>query len=372
MNITRLVATAFVGGLALTAAACGDDGDPASTPSTPSAASTASTPSTATATTQRSTASTPATVEPSIRPTKGLSVVRTEDASFATQFVTLAAGDAWLPNPDNNQVSRVDGETGRVVAEIPVGNPDAYGFSPDPQSLTTDPAGQVWGGAFSTDSAVRIDPAKNKVVESVPLGIDPYGLAVTKTDIWATDFEENEVIRVDRSSGAEIARLEVASPTAILQATGAVWVTGHRDGRVLRIDPATNEITGTAQTSGTLEGMVYHDGALWVASNTGQAVERIDPSSLEVTSIPLPYNAYGIAAGPDGIWATASAPEGCDATNSVVVLIDPDREVVKAQYPVECAFAVAALAGGRAIVQSDTPSATTNAVLRWRPEGAAE
>ena len=365
MNRKKLLTATLASGTVLVAmAGCGDRDERAagassmtSTTATTSTAAESPTPSTTTAS--------PTPSEPP-RTVDGLTIERTDDAGFATQFVTLAAGDAWLPNPDNNQVTRLDGKTGRVVAKIPVGNPNAYGVTPDPQSVTTDPGGQVWAGAFSTDSAVRIDPTKNKVVESVPLGVDPYGLAVTETDIWVTVFEESLVIRVDRASGDRVARLSVPSPTAILAANGAIWVAGHRDGRVTRIDPVTNKVTGAAEASATLEGMIFHQGALWVASNTGQSVERIDPDSLKVTSIPLPSNGYGLAAGPDGIWVTAGAPEGCDETNSFVVLIDPVREVVRARRPIECAFAVAALPSGLVIVQSDRLVERQNVAIRWR------
>ncbi len=358
----------LAGALVLAAlAGCGNADEPAANPSSTTDTTDTTDPTDPPSTTAEPSTPSPPTPSPKPRRTvDGLTIERTADARFATQFVTLAAGDAWLPNPDDNQVTRLDGETGRVVAEIAVGDPDAYGLTPDPHSVTTDPDGQVWAGAFSTDSAVRIDPAKNKVVESVSVGVDPYGLAVTETDIWVTSFEQSLVIRVDRASGERVARIRVPSPTAILKANGAIWVAGHRDGRVSRIDPATNKVTGAADASPTLEGMIFHQGALWVASNTGQAVERIDPDTLKVTSIPLPYNGYGLAAGPDGIWVTAGAQEGCDETNSVVILIDPARRVELARRPVDCAFAVAALPRGLVIVQSDTMIDRRNVSIRWR------
>ncbi len=357
----RTLLTSFACGLVLVSlAGCGNGDERAAGGSSPS--------STTAMTIPEVTPSTPPPIpSPDTgRTVDGLTIERTEDARFATQFVTLAAGDAWLPNPDDNQVTRVDGRTGRVVAEIAVGDPDALGFSPDPQSVTTDPGGQVWAGAFSDDSAVRIDPATNRVVESVPVGVDPYGLAVTATDIWVTSFEESLVVRVDRASGDRVARLRVPSPTAILEANGAIWVAGHRDGRVTRIDPATNKVTGAAEASATLEGMIFHQGALWVASNTGRSVERIDPSSLKVSSIPLPSNGYGLAAGPDGIWVTAGAPVGCANTNSFVVLIDPVRRVERARRPLACGFAVAALPNGLVIVQADMGTEAHNLSIRWR------
>jgi DNA-binding beta-propeller fold protein YncE len=266
MNVRMRVAAAALLGWAglLGAPACGGDAEPSATaddaPSTTTAA-------------------------------VGLSVEGTEEAAFATQFATLAAGDAWMPNPDDGQVTRVDGGTGEVVAEIPVGDPDAPGFNPDPQSVTTDPDGQVWAGIFSTDSADRIDPETNEVVESVPLGIDPYGLVVTGTDIWATDFEEGLIVRVDRATGTEVARIEeLTSPTAILHAYDAIWVAHHRSGRVIRIDPATNTVNGSSETRGTVEGMIAFGDAVWVAWNSGRALLRIEPDELEVAILPLGAN----------------------------------------------------------------------------------
>lgn len=299
-------------------------------------------------------------------PTTGIVTEGVVASVFSTQFTTVADGDGWRPNADDGMVTRVDGETGDIVAEIPVGDPDVPGANPDPQSLTTDPSGQVWATVNSTEAAVRIDPAMNEVVESVPVGFPPYGIAVTDTDIWVTGFEEHLVVRLDRATGQEVARLtDQTSPTAIVAAHGSIWVANHRSGNVVRIDPATNAVVGTVATAGSLEGMAASADAVWVAGNSARKVVRIDAATLETVDVPFEINVYGVSVGPDGVWAAMGPQDGCDDENSFIVLIDAAQQEELGRAAVDCAFDVTALPSGLVLAGSDgEPSGFT--LLRWR------
>ena len=68
---------------------------------------------------------------------------------------------------------------------------------------------------------------------------------------------------------------------------GSVWVAGHRNGAVHRVDPRTNEVVATIEVPDTLCGeLAFGGGAVW-AMNCGQGgvswVYRIDPRSNRVT-----------------------------------------------------------------------------------------
>ena len=68
---------------------------------------------------------------------------------------------------------------------------------------------------------------------------------------------------------------------------GSVWVAGHRNGALHRIDPRTNEVVATVEVPDTLCGdLAFGGGAVW-AANCGQGgvswIYRIDPRSNRVT-----------------------------------------------------------------------------------------
>ena len=109
------------------------------------------------------------------------------EAKFAYLFTTVAQGDVWLPNPDDGKVTRVDGVSGEVRAEIDLHEPGSGG-NPQPQSLTTDPDGDVWAPLLTARAAVRIYPETNEIVERVPVRGRPYGIAAPENDHGLTDF----------------------------------------------------------------------------------------------------------------------------------------------------------------------------------------
>ena len=202
--------------------------------------------------------------------------------------------------------------------------------------------------------------------ETVELPVAPYGIAVTATDIWATGFEQGLIVRVDRATGREVARLtDLASPTAVVVAHDAIWVAEHRSGEIARIDPATNKVTDIVETGSTLERLTSSSDAIWAAANTGSALVRVDATSLEQTSLSLGSNAYGVAVSNDGIWVTIGPQQGCDETNSYVVLVDPERFEERGRVAVACAFSVAVGPTGLVVAGSDAfPPALVP--LRWR------
>lgn len=68
---------------------------------------------------------------------------------------------------------------------------------------------------------------------------------------------------------------------------GSVWVAGHRNGAIHRVDPRTNEVAATLEVPDTLCGdLAFGGGAVW-AMNCGQGgvswIYRIDPGSNRVT-----------------------------------------------------------------------------------------
>ncbi len=284
---------------------------------------------------------------------------------FAYLFTTVADGDVWLPNSDDGAITRIDGDSGEVRAHIDLHEPGSVD-NPQPQSLTTDPAGDVWAPLLMAGAAVRIDPRTNRIVERVPVDFHPYGVAATNTDLWLTDFEAGLVVRIDRSTGREIARIaEVTTPTAVVVAAGSVWVVDHRRGAVVQIDPATDRVVDRVHPLGSLEGIAASEDALWVASTSNRAVYRIDLDTRAFREVKVGAPAYGVAVGDAGIWVTTGPKNGCDTSNSAVVLIDRSSLRERGRTAISCAFAVGAAPGDLVVVGTDETEPTI-VTLRWK------
>src|SRR4051812_26333356 len=65
-------------------------------------------------------------------------------------------------------------------------------------------------------------------------------------------------------------------------AAGSVWVAAYASSRLVRIDPATNAVTGHVRVGASPCGLVAAAGSLWTDGFGTGTVERVDPARLKV------------------------------------------------------------------------------------------
>ena len=143
-------------------------------------------------------------------------------------------------------------------------------------------------------------------------------LAVSATDVWITDFNNDAVWRYQISSGL-FTSFPVSDPADVaVDGAGDAWFTQPGDvnapgtSNIGRIDAATGAVTSTPTTDGALtvaprDITVASDGQVWFTARfTPQAVGRLNPSNDSVTLFPVANTGpSGIAASPDGtVWFT--------------------------------------------------------------------
>ena len=68
------------------------------------------------------------------------------------------------------------------------------------------------------------------------------------------------------------------------EAGGLLWVSCTDVDHVQAIDPATNEVVATVETSVTPDGLAFDGTTLWVATEIGPELTGIDPSTQEVVA----------------------------------------------------------------------------------------
>jgi len=143
-------------------------------------------------------------------------------------------------------------------------------------------------------------------------------LAVSATDAWITDFNNDVVWRYHLSDG-QFTSFPVSDPADVaVDVTGNAWFTEPGDvnapgtSNIGRIDATTGAVTTTPTTDGSTTVAprslaVASDGQVWFTARfTPQAVGRLDPSNNSVTLFPVTNTGpSGIAASPDGtVWFT--------------------------------------------------------------------
>ena len=216
-----------------------------------------------------------------------------------------------------------------ITADRTVPVPDLIGFEMD--------GTQLWGLVAGT--IVRVDLATSKVTNTVALGgaTDLYNaIAVNADGLWATDWDNRTLYRVDRTTFKVVAAIPAGfAPKGVLADADGVWVADTHFGTVMRIDPATNTVDATITV-----GPTGNSGPNWLASGLGSVwtdipnnatVVRIDPVTNVVQATlhtPAGFTGCGgMAIGTEAVWVS-----GCDAsaalgrldpaTNLAVTVID--------------------------------------------------
>ncbi|MGH8875072.1 MAG: hypothetical protein ACRDVM_07460, partial [Acidimicrobiia bacterium] len=157
--------------------------------------------------------------------------------SRAPSLLVANASDVWVAHYESGAVTRLDAETGEVVAEIPLELPFDVGSGPDrrlflPNDLDVG-LGSVW--VLSARGALaQIDPSTNtvaRVVELTPKG--PTEVAIGTDAVWVAE-DVHGLTRVDPDAHqVSTIPLEVLDHAAQRVAVfdGDVYVAGDRLGR---------------------------------------------------------------------------------------------------------------------------------------------
>jgi hypothetical protein len=262
-----------------------------------------------------------------------------EIAITGADFPMVAFDAVWVVSAETEPaVVRVDPETNEVAAQIPVPGRGCNGMTAGFDS--------IW--ACASDGIARIDPASNTVVTVID--VDAVGqarLAAGGGSVWAFTRTSDEVVgadgvlRIDPGNNALAAAIGLGHPLGTMAfGFDALWVTSPEDGLLLRVDPATNEVTTAAE--GLLGPFVVSIGpdAIWVSLHgtdgpSPQAgdptIVRIDPATgnvvASIATDPVGRTG-GIAVDDEAVWvrsAGAFLTHIDPVTNEVVEVITASK-----------------------------------------------
>jgi streptogramin lyase len=222
-------------------------------------------------------------------------------------------GDAvWFLNaglaPDQ-AIYRFDPESGKVdSASLPDGT--------NPMDLSI-AEGALWT-VTGKNQLIVSDPSSLQLEDTVELKttdvstIDDYmRVAAGLGGVWVTSlFGDNQmnVLRVDPQTHAVAQNWDVGDGhSGVAVGAGAVWVTTRFDATVTRIDPSTNQPSGSVAVGGDLGGssgnIAVGAGAVWVLDFAADRLVRIDPAAMSVAAeVTLSGAPDAVAAGKAGVW----------------------------------------------------------------------
>ena len=183
--------------------------------------------------------------------------------------LAAGGGSVWVGGLGSGDVIRIDPATGKVLKRVTVG---ARVFN-----LAAAP-GAVWAIDNALSTAVRIDTKTAKVTARVPVGFQPYDIEWGFGSAWVANAGDGTVWRI--TNGKVVKKIKVGTePNGLTAYRGALWVSDHTLGKVVRIDPATNKVTGTVKLPGA-DWVTGLGGSIYVSQETN-VVSRVSVAHAE-------------------------------------------------------------------------------------------
>ncbi len=202
-------------------------------------------------------------------------------------------GGLWIPSCGEGKLVEVDEQTGKPWREVAVAPADSEG------GVTTG-AGSVWMVSAAEPTAQadgrqtvpvkvvlnRIDPVKGVVVARIALPDGSYNPLFAAGVVWVTSNQGNELVRVDPKTNQITGTTPTGKmPRFLTDGAGSVWTLNQGDGTVTRVDARTGR--GLATIAAGIPGLggeiTFGAGSVW-ATVFGFPITRIDARTNRVTA----------------------------------------------------------------------------------------
>ncbi len=291
-------------------------------------------------------------------------------AIAAAAAVLWAGGGAGIRVPPNS-VAVIDPATNRVVRAVGVG------MEPGPVAVGR---GAAWVGNVDDKTLSRIDLRTRSVTKTFPLDGTPTGVAAGPHGVWVAYGRLGSVARVDPAFGSVGDALHVAgrgysyatADSAVADGRAGVWV-AFGDSTIARIDDDGTRVLERGYVGSQPAAIALSPRAVWVANSGGNSISEIETQSAEqVATINVASRPRGIALGGHAVWVTAFAD---DAVSRVTG--SSSRTIPVGDGPLGIAFAAGSVwvANSRdgTVSRIDVDEVKVVATIRvgHRPEGIA-
>ncbi len=245
------------------------------------------------------------------------------DARPSPDFIVLADGYAFASGVGKG-VGRFDGISGALIDSITIPGESC-------EALDTG-FGAAWTATCAGAGLARIDPESGSVT-LIDVGgriQEPEAsVGAGEGAVWIiVGASSRELVRVDPATNTVTGRFPLpGSPTAVRAGLGAVWVSDPTIDSIHRIDPGTGALIATIRVGDRPQFIAVGEGALWTMDQLGGTVSRVDPDSNAVTAtIELGEQVQGgdIAVGGGSVWLRGS--------RTLLFRIDPSSNEIIERY----------------------------------------
>ncbi len=225
------------------------------------------------------------------------------DAGSGTPDWQVLTEDAvWVTNGPRNVIHRLNVNTNKIAATIPVGKRPCAGLAAG--------FGSIWVPNCGDKTISRVDIATNSVVATVPVGPGESegGIAASEDAVWLVTDPKGKLSRIDPKSNSVVATVDIpASSAAVVYGDGGIWVTTPAKNLLTRVDAATNKVTDSIPVGPGARFETFGGGSIWTLNQGDGTISRIDTQSRKVTAtveVGIPGEGGEIAYGLGYVWAT--------------------------------------------------------------------
>jgi YVTN family beta-propeller protein len=202
----------------------------------------------------------------------------------------------------------------------------------------------VLSGSDGSDSAsvepnslAVIDADTHELVGTVPTGVEPTDVSVGEGYVWVANQADDTVTQIDPATQEIVgtATPDVSGVAGLAAGRGALWIADSRGSNLVRLDPEFRSVVEEirlapepAFDSADVNPVAIGSGDVWVGKAEG-GIGRVDPQRDEIVDrVPAGNSTSAIATGLGGIWVA-------DDADNTVARIDPaGANAVTATVPV--------------------------------------
>ena len=188
--------------------------------------------------------------------------------------VGAGSGGVWVvidgTSCKNCLLARIDPETMKVVAKIPVS---------DRSSSVRVGYGAVWVVSPAAGTVQKVSPSSNKVVTTVTVGHRPRFFDVGEGGVWTLNQEDGSVSHLNPRTAKLQATVQTQPPGwarggDMAVGGGSVWAR-RSDTLLTRIDPRTNKVVQVYGPSSGSGFAAVGTGAVWISAHDVKTVWRL-------------------------------------------------------------------------------------------------
>lgn len=157
-------------------------------------------------------------------------VVKTIKTGGGPNGLVVAFGSLWVADYRLGRVLRIDPARNKVTAKLELDHAD----------WITPTADALWISS-EANAVYRLDPQTLRITASVPVGENPLASTMIGTDLWVPNIDSSSVSVVDTTTATLKRTIPVGqAPIAVVHEAGDAWVTSEGDGDVWRFAPTAD------------------------------------------------------------------------------------------------------------------------------------